>query len=312
MAAQYKISDGAITGGDYIYKLAKSIVGLGLYGESVVETFEVMIDNEPASNSTMYLQYGADTWAFFGNDGLVRLTNDYVNKYVRVRRVVTHTTDFGDKDSTGIYIGMGNYTGTVTIRNLKLEYGTTATDWSPAPEDLATTTDVEAAKTYSEAQLKILSDNISTLVTDAAGKSMMKQTSSGWTFDMSKIQNGIDANSNEIESVAGNLSNAEKTIDDINANVKKLLDTSAYISIGQDDGGNPRLELGKKDSPFRVAISNTSIDFLEGTDKIAYISNKQLYIYSSVVTDELKIGDSTGYIWKRRANNHLGLRYVTS
>ena len=61
-----------------------------------------------------------------------------------------------------------------------------------------------------------------------------------------------------------------------------------------------------------MAISNTSIDFLEGTDKIAYISNKQLYIYSSVVTDELKIGDSTGYIWKRRANNHLGLRYVTS
>lgn len=207
-----------------------------------------------------------------------------------------------------------NGTDTVTVKfwDLKMEQGTTATDWTPAPEDLATTNDVEEAKSYSEAQLKILSDNISTLVTDAAGKSMMKQTSSGWTFDMSQIQNGINANANQITSVSGDLSNISKTVDDINTNVKSLLDTSAYISIGQDDDGNPRLELGKKDSPFRVAISNTSIDFLEGTDKIAYISNKQLYIYSSVVTDELKIGDSTGYIWKRRANNHLGLRYVTS
>lgn len=312
VAAQYKLPDGVIARGTDIYNLAKTIVGLGLYGEPVVETFEVMIDTEPASNSTMYLQYNADTWAYFGNDGHVNLTNDYVNKYVRVRRFVTHTTEFGDKDSTGLYIGITNYTGTVTIRNVKLEFGTTATDWSPAPEDLATTNDVEAAKSYSEAQLKILSDNISTLVTDAAGKSMMKQTSTGWTFDMSTIQNGIDHANNTIESVSGNLDNVSKTVDDINANVKNLLDTSAYISIGQDDDGNPRLELGKKDSPFRVAISNTSIDFLEGTDKIAYISNKQLYIYSSVVTDELKIGDSTGYIWKRRANNHLGLRYVTS
>ena len=291
------------------YNLAKSVVGLGLYGNSVVETYEFSIDTEPTSGASLIGKFGENLyWDYCYS---IPLTSDHVGVFTKVTKVTALDYD-SSKDAEIICWRLDNYTGTVTIRNVKLEFGTTATDWSPAPEDLATTNDVEAAKTYSESQLKILSDNISTLVTDAAGKSMMKQTSSGWTFDMSKIQNGIDANANEIESVSGNLSNAEKTINDINENVKKLLDTSAYISIGQDDNGNPRLELGRKDSPFRVAISNTSIDFLEGTDKIAYISNKQLYIYSSVVTDELKIGDSTGYIWKRRANNHLGLRYVTS
>lgn len=292
-----------------LYSLVKSVVGLGLSGNPIVESFEFMIDTEPKSDSDIQIQFGNTLYNIFGEQ--IHLTADHVGVFTKVSVARTPEYD-GTKDATDLIIRLNHYTGTVTIRNLKLEFGTTATDWSPAPEDLATTNDVEAAKSYSEAQLKILSDNISTLVTDAAGKSMMKQTSSGWTFDMSTIQNGIDHANNTIESVSGNLDNVSKTVDDINANVKNLLDTSAYISIGQDDDGNPRLELGKKDSPFRVAISNTSIDFLEGTDKIAYISNKQLYIYSSVVTDELKIGDSTGYIWKRRANNHLGLRYVTS
>lgn len=302
---------GASNEATRLYNLAKSVVGLGLNGNSIVESYEFTIDTEPTSTSSVGVHYTSTLYANFGYGSDFTLTSDNVGVFTRVSRVITPSYN-NSLDADGLYIRIDNYTGTVTIRNLKLEFGTTATDWSPAPEDLATTNDVEAAKSYSEAQLKILSDNISMLVTDAAGKSMMKQTSSGWTFDMSTIQNGIDHANNTIESVSGNLDNVSKTVDDINANVKNLLDTSAYISIGQDDDGNPRLELGKKDSPFRVAISNTSIDFLEGTDKIAYISNKQLYIYSSVVTDELKIGDSTGYIWKRRANNHLGLRYVTS
>lgn len=306
-----------------LYKLARPLSKIVNERVPIIESYEILrqdsIDDTSAvasgNVSIMYELIAEDGsvagYDYFGSTGDYSTDSLEPGVWTTITRVnSSHLRD--GSDSFRLVYDVGSYTGTLSIRNLKLEVGTVKTDWTPAPEDLATTNDVEEAKAYSAAQLKILSDNISTLVTDAAGKSMMTQTSSGWTFDMSKIQNGINKNADEINSIAGNLHNAEKTIDDINANVKNLLDTSAYISIGQDDGGNPRLELGKKDSPFRVAISNTSIDFLEGTDKIAYISNKQLYIYSSVVTDELKIGDSTGYIWKRRANNHLGLRYVTS
>lgn len=306
-----------------LYKLARPLSKVVNERVPIIESYEILRQDSTDDTSAvasgnvniMYELVAEDGsvagYDYFGSAGDYSTDSLEPGIWTTITRVnSSHLRD--GCDSTRLVYDVGSYTGTLSIRNLKLEVGTVKTDWTPAPEDLATTDDVETAKAYSAAQLKILSDNISTLVTDAAGKSMMTQTSSGWKFDMSKIQNGIDKNANEIDSIAGNLYNAEKTIDDINENVKNLLDTSAYISIGQDDEGNPRLELGKKDSPFRVAISNTSIDFLEGTDKIAYISNKQLYIYSSVVTDELKIGDSTGYIWKRRANNHLGLRYVTS
>lgn len=306
-----------------LYKLARPLSKVVNERVPIIESYEILRQDSTDDTSAvasgnvniMYELVAEDGsvagYDYFGSAGDYSTDSLEPGIWTTITRVNSSYLRDGS-DSSRLVYDVGSYTGTLSIRNLKLEVGTVKTDWTPAPEDLATTDDVETAKAYSAAQLKILSDNISTLVTDAAGKSMMTQTSSGWKFDMSKIQNGIDKNANEIDSIAGNLHNAEKTIDDINENVKNLLDTSAYISIGQDDDGNPRLELGKKDSPFRVAISNTSIDFLEGTDKIAYISNKQLYIYSSVVTDELKIGDSTGYIWKRRANNHLGLRYVTS
>lgn len=306
-----------------LYKLARPLSKVVNERVPIIESYEILRQDSTDDTSAvasgnvniMYELVAEDGsvagYDYFGSAG--DYSTDSLEPGIWTTIIRVNSSHLRDGcDSSRLVYDVGSYTGTLSIRNLKLEVGTVKTDWTPAPEDLATTDDVETAKAYSAAQLKILSDNISTLVTDAAGKSMMTQTSSGWKFDMSKIQNGIDKNANEIDSIVGNLHNAEKTIDDINENVKNLLDTSAYISIGQDDDGNPRLELGKKDSPFRVAISNTSIDFLEGTDKIAYISNKQLYIYSSVVTDELKIGDSTGYIWKRRANNHLGLRYVTS
>ena len=77
-----------------------------------------------------------------------------------------------------------------------------------------------------------------------------------------------------------------------------------------DTGGTPYIELGQQDGDFKVRITNTEMAFMQGTDKIAYITNNQLYIQSSVVTDEMKIGATDGFIWKRRGNGHMGLRWV--
>ena len=79
--------------------------------------------------------------------------------------------------------------------------------------------------------------------------------------------------------------------------------------MATDDSGSPCLELGKQGNPFKLRITNTSIDFMQGTERIAYITNRQLYIQSSVVTDEMKIGASSGFIWKKRSNGNMGLRW---
>ena len=59
-----------------------------------------------------------------------------------------------------------------------------------------------------------------------------------------------------------------------------------------DEEGKPCIELGKDgNDTFKVRITNTSIDFLDGTSKIAYINNQSLYIEKAVIKSELQIGE---------------------
>lgn len=76
-----------------------------------------------------------------------------------------------------------------------------------------------------------------------------------------------------------------------------------------DDAGDPCIELGKSDNDFKVRITNTSIDFMEGGSRIAYLSNSTLYIEKAVIKNQLQIGEGSGFVWKTRSNGHMGLRW---
>lgn len=203
----------------------------------------------------------------------------------------------------------------------KLERGTVPTDWTPAPEDLATSEEVDDIQdtvdstvdrvTAAEASLELLGNSIRSLVTDENGSSLMTQTSDGWTFNIGGLQSDVETVSTQINEVIGDMDAVNSLAQQTNDLANDLAEKTAYITMSQDDEGDPVMELGRADSLFRIRITNTSIDFMEGTQRIAYITNKQLYIQSSVVTDEMKIGATSGYIWKKRGNNHMGLRWVT-
>ena len=116
-------------------------------------------------------------------------------------------------------------------------------------------------------------------------------------------RNDLDGQRAEIDGIDTTISNLDSLINDI---TKK----TAYITMSTDDKGNPCIELGKQDSPFKLRITNESIDFMQDGVKIAYITNRQLYIQSSVVTDEMKVGAGSGFIWKKRSNGNMGLRWM--
>lgn len=219
-----------------------------------------------------------------------------------------------------------NSTDPWIIRNIKLEKGNKATDWTPAPEDVQSgiddafnsandannkidliTPDIE----FSKAQIEVLNKSISSLVVDQNGGSLMTQTPDGWQFNIGAIQTGLDKAMSDVTEIKGDISGvtdlANKTGELVNSIDKK----TAYINMSQDSEGAPVLELGRKEGLFKVRITDTAIEFLEGSQKIAYITNRQLYIQSSVVTDEMKIGATNGYIWKKRGNGNMGFRYVS-
>ena len=158
-------------------------------------------------------------------------------------------------------------------------------------------------------EINVLTESISTLVTDGNGGSLMEQTEDGWTFNIGAIQSQLNNAVNSITDIQGDLSEKETVINAINGLVDDIAEKTAYINMTTDDEGSPCIELGESTSDFKLRITNTSIDFMQGTIKIAYITNESLYIQSSVVTDDFKIGSGAGFIWKRRSNGNMGLRW---
>lgn len=215
---------------------------------------------------------------------------------------------------------------TFKIANLKLEKGNKATDWTPAPEDVQQGIDdaqnsandannkvdnITDTVTKTSAELKVLSDSISSLVTDAKGQSLMTQTGSGWTFNIGSIQSALNGAVGDIQDVKGDISGINDLANKTNQLANDVAKKTVYINMTQDESGQPVMELGQQNGEFKLRITNTSMDFMQGSQKIAYLSNRQLYIQSSVVTDEMKIGATSGYIWKKRGNGNMGLRYVS-
>lgn len=78
-----------------------------------------------------------------------------------------------------------------------------------------------------------------------------------------------------------------------------------YVHISTYEG-EPCIELGESDSDFRLVITNTRILFMEGSSVPAYINNQSLHITKAVIEEEIQQGE---YVWKVRANGHLGLMW---
>ena len=161
-----------------------------------------------------------------------------------------------------------------------------------------------------ESSITQLADSISMLVTDEDGNSMMEQTSDGWTFNINTITDSLEETKDAVANADSQISELDQITSNLDSLVNDITQKTAYITMSTDDTGNPCIELGKQDSPFKLRITNESIDFVQDGVKIAYITNRQLYIQSSVVTDEMKVGAGSGFIWKKRSNGNMGLRWI--
>lgn len=178
--------------------------------------------------------------------------------------------------------------------------------------DAAQTTAENAQNTASTAQSTVqqLSDMISHLVTDANGASLMTQTSDGWTFNMGSISGNLDAIEEAMATMKddqGDTNNALQKLADL---VDSVANKTAYITLSTDDNGDPCIELGKTDNLFKVRITNTAIDFLEGSSKIAYANNNTFYS-GKIITKQIQVGEGPGFVWQTRTNGNMGLTYIS-
>lgn len=199
------------------------------------------------------------------------------------------------------------------LRRIKMELGNRATDWTPAPEDMATSDDVESVQssvnnaeerlTTAETLIQQLSDSISTLVTDGNGESLMTQTADGWTFSTAQIQDIVDTTSENLDALTNEVGDIDSAVGILQQAVSDLGILNEYVKITTYEN-EPCIELGETDSDFKLLITNTRIMFMEGTGVPAYINNQSLFISKAVIEEELQQGE---FVWRSRSNGNLGL-----
>lgn len=260
--------------------------------------------------------------------------NEYVTVTTEWQRLhVTVTPVMNDESLTESKLAFyGTYdTGNIPIvRNVKIEKGNRATDWTPAPEDVKTdidsaqTTATNAQQTADEANaianeavfnIDGLANQIASLVRGENGETLMTQTDDGWVFDISKIISKLESTSEAASASAADISELQNGLSSIESDVSNIGKVTAHISATSNESGQPQLELSASNNSFRVVITNTSINFMDGSDCPAYISNKRLNIDQAQIDESLSFPTPTNsekngeWIWKTRSNGNYGLTW---
>nr|DAT96095.1 MAG TPA: tail protein [Bacteriophage sp.] len=189
------------------------------------------------------------------------------------------------------------------IRNIKLEKGNKATDWTPAPEDVDEAINTERTERQSAIETKaneITSKVSETYVSNSAlnhykeeVSTQFSQTKSNFTWSINRsVTDAKNEINGQISSVNGRLDGLKQTADNVNS----------YMSFDND-----ALTLGKSDSAFKTKITNQEWSIQKNGAKVTYINDQTMYITDGQFTQSLKIGNF-GFV--PRANGSLDFKKI--
>ena len=218
----------------------------------------------------------------------------------------TFITDAKLNTATGsdMYIFMRDFTGDVYFSNLKLEKGNKATDWSPAPEDLATADSLADVNNSLTDATNDLQSNI-----NSTNKNLQDiQNSQNEVYEIvSQNKSQISSLTQRAEGFSMDFKTVNETVKQINNQFVTERD-ERYKYIKFIDG---EIWLGKEvpigEDDFKLVIKNDRISFLQNKTEVAYMSNNKLYVTDIHVTNTLQLGQ---FVWASRANGNVGLRWI--
>ena len=152
-----------------------------------------------------------------------------------------------------------------------------------------TANDAQVTSTENAANIATLNSQISMTVSrtdyDADQNAIeqrmtqVEQSASEFKVEVTQaIATQVASVSNDVEAISQGLSNFQETV-------------SGYMAFNGDS-----LSIGVNGSNFKTEITNTEMAFTESGDRVAYISNSDMYITRARVTDTLSVGTvSNGY-----------------
>lgn len=231
--------------------------------------------------------------------------NEWYHVEQKIIVPVQASANVGTAASIQFYNSNANVEASFTARfkNVKLELGNKATDWTPAPEDVDNAINEERTTRQSAIETKaneITSKVSETYVSNSAFEhyqntvsSQFTQTKKDFTWSINQSVNDAKNEMNgQIDSVNGRVDGLKKTTDNVNN----------YMSFDNDG-----LTLGKSDSAFKTKITNQEWSIQKNGAKVTYINDQTMYITDGQFTQSLKIGNF-GFV--PRANGSLDFKKI--
>lgn len=221
-----------------------------------------------------------------------------LNKWFHVKKTLTIPEQASSNVRTSASIIFYNSNAnlaagfTARLKNVKLERGNVATDWSPAPEDYLTSDETtgkltelrqevnsnieqtgEAIKSsvYEKVYLK---DDVDTLLSSV--NTEVEQTKTSWQVTFNQLVKQLNDYSD----------GSDAAFDEIRK----------YIRF--EDGN---ILLGNSSSPLILRIRNDRIQFLQNGYEVAYISDQRMYNTTCEIINQLRIADSA---WTVETNSN--------
>jgi hypothetical protein len=170
---------------------------------------------------------------------------------------------------------------TARFKNVKLELGNKATDWTPAPED----------------QEQYVKDKIaaSEKTTEMNYNSAIEQKTKSIEIRVDKTEQTIDKTNSTINGINNTIDLNSKNLSIVQSRyeqVKNILDGTMSKTEVQEwarfDGAN--LELGASNQPFKCKLSTTELAFYQSQNKVAWISNNELHVLRAIIAESIGCG----------------------
>lgn len=205
---------------------------------------------------------------------------------------------------TDIYIGFrfnlysdGTNILSADLFDLKLERGNVATDWTPAPEDYASASDLELMKTNVSAQIQTLSSSIRQEVSAnyAASNDVVELGKKMQTLS-EQTEQQFSWSTSEIETMKTRFGNA------VEATEEQLRLIQTYMTFSQSG-----LTIGKTGNPFTFRVVNDRLAFFMNETEVAYLSNNKLYVTHAEILKSMRIGK---FAFEPQTNGNLSLVYT--
>lgn len=157
---------------------------------------------------------------------------------------------------------------------------------------------VDSIETLLSANIDILKDQVTTTVSQ-----------------ITQIESGLNGKAN-VSSVGELSTQLKQTVEDLTVIVNKTSELEggqeAVESILESYQLTFRIDIngvtiGKSGSEFDLHMDNTQLQFRQGGNVVAYVSNDKLFINRAEIISEMRTGN---YIWRKLEDNSLGILYA--